>query len=569
MPTEDERSAIPEVLASIADALGIRLEIPDVLPGRSATFATVTDLSGVCPLCAAERASGRGDWTYDLAELPQGGASVRLRDGHYVCSNVGCPAMRTGSVGLAPEAWVTRLSGGEPLWERWRAQWEVEMGKATNVVRLDGSVVAVDLDGEPIEPSPPPQDPKRPLPRRFSPDLIRNPVRDTFVIGQMIPFGKSSVLYGPSSAGKTTLESQIAFAFALGWESLWGLPLAPSGGPVLIYTLEDTYNDWHLKAAAFCRAHGVAPEALSKNLYIIAREEGFARFTESVQSRRKNGDELITNSRHQETKDQKWLIEDALAVGAKFILVETASRLVEKEDNEGFSVLQSALGHIAQVTGAATIVSHHSTKKAVSDNDNSSLGARGGSAFVANARNGLALFPLVTGGKRAQVLDDEMLAEAQKLYPELPKEGFYTLSHSKPTSSTKRGADLLLYLTDPGGDVGGQFQLPSNVQTTPEMTTKAAGQRADDLVRENQALRLLYREAKRIRDVEKKPITKRKLCAAYRDIGIKKYEVDKLIPVACSRNYLSESPKKCIGGGQEYHLGFDPDIGDGSAPDLE
>jgi len=61
--------------------------------------------------------------------------------------------------------------------------------------------------------------------KRLTIGRIKSPLTEQFILGSFIPFGKSSVLYGPQSVGKSAWMAQLAFAFAAGAEQLWGLRL--------------------------------------------------------------------------------------------------------------------------------------------------------------------------------------------------------------------------------------------------------------------------------------------------------------------------------------------------------
>jgi len=200
-------------------------------------------------------------------------------------------------------------------------------------------------------------------------------------------------------------------------------PGLPPGGAVLVYSAEDSFDDWKRKGAAVRIAGGVdMPRALSR-LYIIDKSEGVARFSEVITVR------SVTESRRvaQPTEEQDRLIEAARAIGANLIICETASRLVEDEDNPNMAALQAALGRIARETRAAVIVSGHPTKQAAKDNDSAIESARGGGALTMNSRYTLTLFPA----------EPDVVRAFEGLFP---AEDVVTLARAKPTSTTRRQA---------------------------------------------------------------------------------------------------------------------------------
>ena len=513
----DAHATLPSVLTEIAEKLGVTLSVPRVLPGKSATFANIADVGGVCPLCAQKREEERGMWSYPLPELPQGGASVRFRDLHLVCSNAGCPAC--GGDGLAPEDWVTRLGGN---WETYAETWEANM-------RRDGAVYDLATGKLAVVPSFPAIDPRenwRALP--LSRDKVLNPVRDTFVLGKMIPYGKTSVFFGPSAVGKSTLMSQVIFSRAIGLSSLWGLPLESKTGVSLVVSLEDTYDDWHLKLAAFCRAHHADIDQILNRVYVIAIPQGFTRLSEIVI--RQERDSSGTRTRHipEATAAREWLLEETLRIGADFVYVETASRLVEKEDNENFSALQSDLGYIAHETGAAVTVSHHATKKSVEENDSSITSARGGGALICNTRNALVLFPAPK-------------AVTAPLLDRFEESSVAVLGHVKSTSSTKRQPDTLLVLRDPGGDLGGVFLTPDEILVTPAEREEGAKRVAAYKASEGARMTNLCRAIDAVIATGKAYATFRDLKDRIKDIGVGQRDLNNLIARALDQGFIQNT----------------------------
>ena len=313
--------------------------------------------------------------------------------------------------------------------------------------------------------------------RQISLDDIRVPPREQFVLGHMFPFGKASVFYGPTSIGKSAALAQVVFAFGGGAEELWGLPLHPGGGAVLVYTAEDTLDDWIRKAAAVLASGDIlTPRALS-NVYIIDKTEGFARLSEIV-TERTNSTSQCSQTRRvgKPTPERDWVVAEAKRLGVKLIVFETASRLVEEEDNATFSVLQSDLGYIGRETGAAVIVSHHTTKAASKNNDSSIESARGGGALVANARNAVSLFLAGDDGKG--------------LRGKFHRDDLVVLGHAKATSSTRRQAAIVLVRCDGGS--GAVFRLPNEVTLSPEQETKNQERLEEHRERELEDLRKLY-----------------------------------------------------------------------------
>jgi hypothetical protein len=326
--------------------------------------------------------------------------------------------------------------------------------------------------------------PGRIAPVRLTLADITDPPLEYFVLGSMLPFGKSSVFFGPSGKGKSAVLAHVAFAFAAGADSLWGLPLycdpetEERGGAVLIYSAEDTLDDWKRKGAALRYADvGIDLARALERFHIVDKTEGIARLSEVLTVRSEAAAGSISRRVASPTEEQEQLIAATLAVGARLVVVETASRLVEEEDNASFSGLQSALGHIGRETGAAVVVTHHATKAASKDNDSAVESARGGGALVANARNALALFP-AEGDEAKPYLD------------RFPAADLFVLKHGKSTSSTKAHAPLVLVRCD--AKYGAVFRLPEEVAHSPEADASRHARMEQEQERERERLGRLY-----------------------------------------------------------------------------
>jgi RecA-family ATPase len=186
---------------------------------------------------------------------------------------------------------------------------------------------------------------------------MRSPPVERFLLGRMVPLAKTTVLYGPTGAGKSAALAQLAFAVSSGARSLWGLTVGVRGR-VLVVTAEDSLDDWVRKAAAVDHGTEADVEAALENFRVLDLTEGVARLTEEVFVHEDDGN----RREHRPTDLAERIIDHAIRRDAVLVVVETASRFVEDEDNASFSAFQSALGRIARETGAAVIVSHHITK---------------------------------------------------------------------------------------------------------------------------------------------------------------------------------------------------------------
>jgi hypothetical protein len=310
---------------------------------------------------------------------------------------------------------------------------------------------------------------------------------------------------------------------------------------VLVYTAEDSLDDWKRKGAAVLCGGGIDMERALERFYIIDQSEGVARLSEVVTVRTGGPAESVSQRIARPTQEQDRVIDAARSVGANLIIVETASRLVEDEDNASFSALQSALGRIGRETGAAVPVSHHSTKAASKDNDSSIESARGGGALVFNARNALSLFPAESD-------------IAKRFADRFPAEDVVVLSHGKPTSSTRRSPPITLIRCD--ATHGAVFRLPDEVAFTPEEQEKNATRLEAQRERERAQLGRLFDVVERA--LPTKPAISPSWLRdnMHRDIGIPARQVESLVTLAVDRGVLKVATR--TGRGTTVVLGLDP-----------
>lgn len=393
---------------------------------------------------------------------------------------------------------------------------------------------------------------KRPAkPPAFVPTLITlqdlaSPPTETTILGGAIPLGKTTAFYGPTSIGKSAALAQLAFAVASGAESLWGLPLMPGGGAVLIYTAEDSLDDWKRKAATLAVAGGVNVVAAIERTWIIDKTEGVARLSELVSVSTKRDDFMVVRHQAQPTEEQDALIAAAKAVQAKLVIVETASRLVDEEDNAHFSALQSALGRIGRETGAAVAISHHVTKDAARNNDQSLEAARGGGALIANARNALALFP--ADDRQAAAVGAERGANFDPA-------DLFVLVHTKSSSSKLKNPDVVLVACK--GTLGRFFRRPEELALTPEERAVNTERQRERLEKEREQLQRLWNFVAQYRETQ--PYVTMTWCRdRCKEIGLPKHVVERVFNLAVAEERGVLVLWKSDGKGKSYRLGRDP-----------
>jgi hypothetical protein len=373
-------------------------------------------------------------------------------------------------------------------------------------------------------------------PRRLTLDAVHRPPVERFLLGRMVPLAKSSVLFGPTGAGKSAWLAQLVFAVAGRASSLHGLAVG-THGPVLVVSAEDSFDDWQRKAGAVHYGTDLDVESAIEDVHVRDLTDGEARLSEVVTVR----DDDATRRVSRATAMQDEVIAQARSVGAVLVVVETASRLVEDEDNASFSGLQSALGRIARKTGAAVIVTHHATKAASKDNDSSIENARGGGSFVYNARNALTLFPAEPDVARPY---------ADRFAPP----DLFVLSHGKATSSTKREDSIVLARV--GTAHGAVFRLPDEIESSPERAGEMTARRERARTAEVELLRRLYALVESLLPTRPSISPSYLYDERHGDLGIPKRRARALVEAAITEGILKVG--KRTDRGVTVVLGHDP-----------
>jgi RecA-family ATPase len=364
-------------------------------------------------------------------------------------------------------------------------------------------------------------------PQRLTLASVLSPPVEQFLLGGLLPLAKVSVLYGPTGSGKSAWLAQIAFSIAAGARSLHGLTVQAHGA-ILVVSAEDSLDDWMRKAGALRRGTDINVEAALESVHIVDLADGEARLSEVVTVR----DATTVRREARPTTLADRIIEMARDVGAVLIVVETASRFAEDESNESLSALQSALGRIARSTGAAVVVTHHSTKAASRSNDSSIESARGGGSFVSNARNAISLYPAEPDVAR---LHRERFAA----------EDLFVLAHGKSTSSTRREPPItLVRLSTPHGAV---FARPGDVEANPEQVAEAKARAGRGRAKEVEGLQRLYALVESILPSKPSISPSHLLHNRCQDLGVTKRKMTQLIELALAQGVLREGARSARG----------------------
>lgn len=356
-------------------------------------------------------------------------------------------------------------------------------------------------------------------PRQIAIADARHPPIEHFIVGPLFPFGKASLLWGPQGAGKSAVLSQLVFKVAGGGGGAFlGMRMHDDeGGPVLVVTAEDTFDDWKRKAAAALHScPDLNIERALERLHIIDKTEGIAKLAEVVQVRTDLGDESITRHEPRPTAERVAIIEHARRLGVRLVVIETASRLVEDETNTDFVAIMAACGHIAAETGAAVVLSHHPNKEAAKNNDSSPEGVRGGSALVNNSRTAVSLF-YASSEQREQLAAEGMQFSARDVL---------VLEHKKSTSSVRpQDAIVLVRAFTPHGGV---LQLPAAVAADPAQAEAHAHRLQNEQRAVQGQLAALYDLVAELKPMGK--VSPSKLREGYRArLGLAKHDVESFV----------------------------------------
>ena len=375
-------------------------------------------------------------------------------------------------------------------------------------------------------------------PQKLSLASVLSPPVEQFCWGRLLPLAKTTVFFGPTSVGKSALLASVVCSVAGGAPTLHGLPVKVHG-PVLVVSAEDSDVDWCRKLGALHVGTDLDVESALENIHLVDLAEGQARLSEVVTVR----DATTVRREARPTAMADGIIAAARDIGAVLVVVETVSRLVDAEDNESLSALQSALGRIARSTGAAVVISHHSTKAAAKTNDASIESARGGGSLIANSRSSISLYPSDPDVCRAH--RDRWAAE-----------DLFTLSHGKATSSTRREAPIVLArLGTPHGCV---FARPSDVQATPEQEEESRAKATQARAKESENLIRLYALVESLTPSRPAISPSYLYDRCHQNLGMPKRAVQALVDRALSEGVLVEGASTARG--VTVVLGRDPRV---------
>ena len=198
-----------------------------------------------------------------------------------------------------------------------------------------------------------------------------------WVYGRSVIRGFVSVLVAPGGAGKSALMMVEAVAMVTGRELLPGdRPVQPLC--VWLHNAEDPANEQLRRLAAVMAHHNVTHADLGNRLILTSGRDLPLRLARMG----KDGPELVPGA-------VEFLSETALANKVDVLVLDPlgAMHSLPENSNEAMNLLAGALREIADRTGAAIVLLHHTSKAAASDMDAAGAGAsRGASAMTDAAR---------------------------------------------------------------------------------------------------------------------------------------------------------------------------------------
>jgi hypothetical protein len=183
------------------------------------------------------------------------------------------------------------------------------------------------------------------------PDPKSLPTRQ-WLLGHWLLRGEVTAIIAPGGTGKSTIVTALALSLASG-RPLLGKPLPYGPQSTWIYNLEDAQDELHRQVAAACLLHGIVPDDCRNRLYV---DSGLVQ-------------PLCTAT---EDRDGFAIAEDTFVqiaatvreLGISVVIVDpfVSSHTVRENSNEAIDAIAKRWKRLAQETGCAVVLVHHTKK---------------------------------------------------------------------------------------------------------------------------------------------------------------------------------------------------------------
>ena len=183
------------------------------------------------------------------------------------------------------------------------------------------------------------------------PDPKSLPTRQ-WLLGHWLLRGEVTAIIAPGGTGKSTIVTALALSLASG-RPLLGKPLPHGPQSTWIYNLEDAQDELHRQVAAASLLHGIVPNDCRNRLYV---DSGLVQpLCTAIEDR--DGFAIAENT----------FVQIAATVresGISIVIVDpfVSSHTVRENSNEAIDAIAKRWKRLAQETGCAVVLVHHTKK---------------------------------------------------------------------------------------------------------------------------------------------------------------------------------------------------------------
>lgn len=271
-----------------------------------------------------------------------------------------------------------------------------------------------------------------------------------------------SALIAPGSAGKSLAALTLAVHLAHGDAVVWGRVNRFAGQPVrsIVYDAEDDLGEMSVRVHGICRALGYDPRAVTPHIFLWSgRGSGMAkRFKVAI------GDPPAIQEEH-----VKSLVAFAVRKDVQFIALVPLGKLhdANENDNGAMGYVMDCFGLVAEQSGAAVMIAHHTAKPngAMSESHAGNANAGAGAKRIVDTSR--AAFTLETMGQNDAIRYGIGAADRFRYVRLDDAKHNYTLQGGRPTWLYKETVKLL------NGDLVGSLK-ETNMDERADITKQRA-----------------------------------------------------------------------------------------------